>query len=112
RVFDRNVGRNSECHPRPLGHFRNDSVAARLSVSVPQTTLRLDAVLQWADLWAEHARWWNHYCNHDPANHHFGLTRDSAQCSEFAARGRLRAWRNALGSHTDRSVQLRQEGLV
>ena len=38
RVFDRNAGRNSECHPRALGHFRNDSVAARLSLRMAQTS--------------------------------------------------------------------------
>ena len=37
-VVDRNVGRNSECHPRALGHFRNDSVAARLSLRMAQTS--------------------------------------------------------------------------
>src|SRR6266571_2473996 len=112
RFADRNAGGDSECDSWVVGHFRHDSMAAGLSVSIPQALPRLDPIFHWADLRAQHARWWNHYCNHDSANHHFGLTRDFAQCSELAARGRLRAWCNALGSHTDRSAQLRQEGLV
>ena len=56
RVFDRNAGRNSECHPRALGHFRNDSVVARLSLPMAQTSLRLDAVFQRSDL-RTHACW-------------------------------------------------------
>ncbi len=31
-VVDRDVGCNSQCHPWALGHFRNDSMAARLSL--------------------------------------------------------------------------------
>src|SRR6267378_2844667 len=35
RVLNRNVGRDSECHPRTLGHFRDDSLAARFSGWTP-----------------------------------------------------------------------------
>jgi len=64
---------NSECHPRTVGHFRNDSVVARLSLPVAQTSLRLDAVFQRPDLRAQHAGRRHYYCRNDSADHHFGL---------------------------------------
>src|SRR6267142_1199096 len=112
RVLNRNVGRDSECHPLTLGHFRDDSLAARLSVSVPQAILRLDSVLQRADLRAKHARGWNYHRDHDFADCHFGLARDSPQCSELTARSGLRTWRDPLGSDPDRSAELRQKRIV
>src|SRR6266568_3533800 len=112
RVFDRNVGGDSECHPRTLGHFRDDSLAARLSVSVPQAILRLDSVLQRADLRAKHARWWNYYRDHDFADYYFGLARDSPERSELTARSGVRAWRDPLGSDPDRSAELRQKRII
>ena len=52
--------------------------------------LRLDAVFHRADLRAQHARRRNHYCDHDSADHHFGLARDFAQRSGLATGGGLR----------------------
>src|SRR5438874_986656 len=110
RLADRNARDDSECDPWVVGDFRHDSVVARLSVSAAQAAVRLDPIFHRANLRAQHARWRNHYCDNDSANHHFGLTRDLAQRSQPAARGGLCAWCDALGSHTDRSAQLRQEG--
>ena len=31
-IFNRNAGGNSKCHPWAVGHFRDDSVVARLSL--------------------------------------------------------------------------------
>ena len=46
RVLDRNAGGDSKCDPRALGHFRDDSVAARLSVPC------LKRVLGWTPFFA------------------------------------------------------------
>src|SRR5206468_9665779 len=73
RVFNRNAGRNSECHPRAVGHFRDDSMAARLSLPMAQAIVRVDTLFHGTDLRAEHARWRNHYRGHDSADYHFGL---------------------------------------
>src|SRR4030095_1319674 len=109
RLFDRNAGGNSECHPRTLGHFRNDSVVARLSLPMAQTSLRLDTVFQRPDLRAQHARRRHYYCRNDSADHHFGLARDFAQCTGFATGGGLRSRRNPLGGDSNRGAQLCQE---
>src|SRR5207247_8484301 len=93
-------------------HFRDDSLAARLSVSVPQANLRLDSVFHRADLRAKHARWWNYHRDHDFADYHFGLTGDFTERPGFATRSGVRAWRDPLGSDPDRSAELRQKRIV
>ena len=50
RLADRNAGRDSERHSRSVGNFCHDSVAARSSVSLARSTLRMDAVFQRTDL--------------------------------------------------------------
>ena len=61
RFSDRNAGGHSERDPRALGHFRDDSMAARLPFPIAQTILRLDTIFQRIDLRPVHVRWWNHY---------------------------------------------------
>ena len=34
------------------------------------------AIFQRPDLRPVHAGWWNHCCDHDPADHHLGLARN------------------------------------
>src|SRR4029077_11132208 len=109
RVFDRNAGGNSECHSRALGHFRNDSVAARLSLRMAQTVLRLDTLVQWIDLRSVHACRRDYYRGYDFADNRFGLARDFAQCPGLAKRGRLRSRSDSLGGNAHCSAELRKE---
>src|SRR5713101_1341591 len=78
RFSNRNAGGNPERHPRIMGHFRHDPLVARFSVPMAETPVRLDAVLQRADLRNQHARWRNHYCHHDSADNYLCLTGDLA----------------------------------
>src|SRR5438105_4838899 len=56
RFSHRDAGGDSERDSRVMGHFRNDSMAAELSVSVAETPFRLDTVFHRTDLRSEHAR--------------------------------------------------------
>src|SRR6266508_5460421 len=95
-----------------MGHLCHGPMVARLSVSISETAVRLDAVLHRADLRHQYAGGRNNHRHYDSANHHVGLARDSAQCSRPATRGRLRTVGDTLGGDPDCGSELREEGLV
>src|ERR1043166_1316719 len=109
---DRNARGNSQRDPWAVGNFRDDSLAARFSISVPQAVLWLDAIFHGTHLRAVHVGRRNYHRDNDSANHHFGFAGDFAKRPEFAARSGLRARCNALGSHAHRGAELRQKGIV
>jgi len=75
----RNAGRDPQRDSRVVGNFRDDPLAARLSVCVSEADIRLDSIFQWPDLRPMHAGWWNHCSDYDSADHHVGLARNPAE---------------------------------
>src|SRR6266404_5159032 len=68
RLLNRNAGRHSERNSRVVGNFRDDPVAACLSIPDSQEIVWVDPAFQWSDLWGEHAGWRHHRRHHDFAN--------------------------------------------
>ena len=74
-----------------------------------QSDVRFSAAVSRADLRRQHAGRRHHRRHHDHPHHHVGFARNSALRARLAARGGLRARRDALGSHAHRRVELRQK---
>ena len=85
RLLDRNAGRDSKRDSRVVGNFRDDPVAACLSIPDSQEIVWVDAAFQRSDLWGEHAGRRHHHRHHDSANYHVGIARDFAERTEPAA---------------------------
>src|SRR5438132_13549857 len=112
RFANRNAGGDSKRHPWVVGYFRNDPVAARVSVPTAQALPGVDSVFHRPDVRPQYACRWNHHRHHDSADRHLILPGDSPQRSAFTARTGLRSWTDSLGSDANRRAELRKKRVV
>ena len=94
------------------GIFVMVPVSAGLLVSAAAKKPGVPSIFQGSDLRCQHTGRRDHCGDHDHPHHHVRVAGDFALRSRPPARGRLRAWGHALGSHAHRRFELRQKRIV